>query len=190
MSLVPAFELGLWNAWILIIPLIIFWFSGIKFLFSKRMPENTVSFKRKKDKIIMQILMVTMFGSFFYSIFVPLKLGTIWLSIGLFIFIAGMVFIIMAMIDFATTPIDKPVTKGIYRYSRNPMFIGFFLVYLGIAVACVSWIYLVITILFILIMHYISPFEEAITLGHYGKAYKEYMKRTPKWIGIPKSEKK
>jgi protein-S-isoprenylcysteine O-methyltransferase Ste14 len=33
---------------------------------------------------------------------------------------------------------------------------------------------------------YLSPFEEAITLGHYGKAYKEYMNRTPKWIGIPK----
>jgi hypothetical protein len=25
-----------------------------------------------------------------------------------------------------------------------------------------------------------------MTLGHYGKAYKEYMNRTPKWIGFPK----
>ena len=189
MSLIPDFELGLWNAWIFIIPLIVVWFVGIKFLFSKRMPDSP-SLKRRKDKIIMQILMVTMFTSFFYSIFLPLKLGTIWLSIGLLIYLAGMVFVTIAMIDFATTPIDKPVTKGIYRYSRNPMFIGFFLVYLGIAVACISWVYLVITILFILIMHYISPFEEAITLGHYGKAYKEYMKRAPKWIGIPKSSKK
>ena len=48
MSLVPDFELGLWNAWILIIPLIIYWFSGIKFLFSKRMSE-TPSLKRRKD---------------------------------------------------------------------------------------------------------------------------------------------
>jgi protein-S-isoprenylcysteine O-methyltransferase Ste14 len=35
-------------------------------------------------------------------------------------------------------------------------------------------------------MLHLSPFEEAITLGHYGKEYKEYMKKTPKWIGIPK----
>jgi len=50
MSLVPAFELGLWNAWILIIPLIIYWFSGIKFLFSKRMPKKKKTVKKKKKK--------------------------------------------------------------------------------------------------------------------------------------------
>jgi protein-S-isoprenylcysteine O-methyltransferase Ste14 len=94
------------------------------------------------------------------------------------------------MINFATTPIDKPVTKGAYRYSRNPMFIGFFLCFFGIALACISWVYLVLTLFFILTTVYLSPFEEAITLGHYGKAYKEYMERTPKWIGIPKSSNK
>ena len=106
--------------------------------------------------------------------------------IGLLAYLAGIVLIKLTMINFATTPIDKPVTKGVYRYSRNPMFIGFFLVYAGIAIACISWAYMVLTILFILMVNYLSPFEEAITLGHYGKTYKEYMKRTPKWIGIPK----
>jgi protein-S-isoprenylcysteine O-methyltransferase Ste14 len=92
------------------------------------------------------------------------------------------------MINFAATPMNKPVTKGVYRYSRNPMFIGWFLLYFGIAIACISWIYIVITVLFILITAYLSPFEEAITLEHYGKAYEEYMKKTPKWIGMPKSK--
>jgi len=31
--------------------------------------------------------------------------------------------------------------------------------------------------------------EEAECLGHYGAAYREYMNRTPRWIGIPESEK-
>ena len=66
------------------------------------------------------------------------------------------------------------------------MFIGFFLEYFGITLACISWIYLLITVIYILIMRYLSPFEEVITLGHYGKAYKEYIKRTPRWIGSPK----
>ena len=185
MSLVPAFELGLWNAWIFIVPFIIYWFVGIKFLFSKRMPESP-SLKKSKIEIISNMLVIIMFGSFIYSIFVPLKIGTIWFYIGLLVYLVGMVLIIISMIDFATTPLDKPVTKGAYLYSRNPMFIGFFLVYFGIAITCISWVYLLMTIFFILSMHYLSPFEEAITLGHYGKAYKEYMKRTPKWIGVPK----
>jgi protein-S-isoprenylcysteine O-methyltransferase Ste14 len=186
MSLIPEFEIGLWNAWILIIPLIIYWFTGIKFLFSKRM-SKTPSLKRRKDKIISQILVLTMFISFFYSIFVSIKLEKIWFIVGLFIYFIGIIMITITMVDFATTPIDKPVTKGFYRYSRNPMFIGFFLVYLGISIACISWIYLLLTLLFILIVNYLSPFEEAITLGQYGLEYKEYMKRTPKWIGIPKN---
>jgi protein-S-isoprenylcysteine O-methyltransferase Ste14 len=188
MSFIPDFELGLWNAWIFIIPLIVYWFFGVKFLFSKRMPESP-PLKRRKDKIISNILVIAMFFSFFYSIFVPLKLETIWFIIGLIVYLAGMVLINILMINFATTPIDKPVTKGVYRYSRNPMFIGWFLIYFGIVIACISWVYLIIVVLFILIMHYLSPFEEAITLGHYGKAYKEYMERTPKWIGIAKTKK-
>ena len=185
MSLIPDFELGLWNAWIFIIPFIVYWFVGIKFLFSKRMPKSP-SIKRRKIEIISNILVITMFGSFIYSIFVPFKLGTSWFYFGLLIYLAAILLIIVSMINFATTPIDKPVTKGAYRYSRNPMFIGFFLIYLGIAITCISWVYLVLTVFFIITMHYLSPFEEAITLGHYGKEYKEYMKRTPKWIGIPK----
>jgi len=185
MSFIPDFELGLWNAWMLIIPLIVFWIGGVKFLFSKRMPEATPPSERK-DKILSNLLVIIMFGSFIYSIFMPLKLGTIWFLIGLVVYLAAILLIIVSMINFATTPMNKPVTKGVYRYSRNPMFIGWFLTYFGIAIACISWVYLVITVLFILITTYLSPFEEAITLGHYGKAYKEYMKRTPKWIGIPK----
>ena len=34
-----------------------------------------------------------------------------------------------------------------------------------------------------------AKIEEAITLRHYGMAYKEYIERIPKWIGIPKSKK-
>jgi protein-S-isoprenylcysteine O-methyltransferase Ste14 len=149
------------------------------------MPE-TPSLKRRKIEIISNMLVITMFGSFIYSIFVPFKLDTIWFYIGLFVYLVGLFFIVIAMINFVTTSIDKPVTKGIYRYSRNPMFIGFFLVYFGIAIACISWVYLLLTLFFILSMHYLSPFEEAITLGYYGKDYKAYMKRTPKWLGIPK----
>ena len=185
MSLIPDFELGLWNAWIFIIPFIIYWIVGIKFLFSKRMPESP-SIKRRKIEILANMLVIIMFGSFIYSIFVPIKLGTIWFYFGLLVYLIGIILITISMINFATTPINKPVTKGAYHYSRNPMFIGFFLEYFGIAIACISWVYLVITVICILIMVYLSPFEEAITLGHYGKAYKEYMKRTPKWIGIPK----
>ena len=187
MSFIPDFELGFWNAWILIIPLIIFWFFGVKFLFSKRMHE-TATPSKSKDKILSSLLVIIMFASFIYSIFMPLKLGTIWFSIGLIVYLVGLILIAITMINFAATPMNKPVTKGLYRYSRNPMFIGWFLIYFGIATACISWVYTLITVLFIFITAYLSPFEEEITLGQYGEAYKEYIEKTPRWIGLPRSK--
>lgn len=101
-------------------------------------------------------------------------------------YLVGIFLVILSMIYFAITPLDKPVTIGIYRYSRNPMFLGFFIIYLGISIACLSWTYFLLTLLFIILVYYASPFEERATLDHYGDGYKEYMKSTAKWIGIPK----
>ena len=101
------------------------------------MPESP-SLKRRKIEIVSNILVIAMFGSFIYSIFVPLKLGTIWFYIGLLVYLIAICLIIISMINFAATPIDKPVTTGTYRYSRNPMFIGFFLCFFGIAIACMT----------------------------------------------------
>jgi len=176
------------NAWMLIIPLIIFWIYGVKFLFSKRMSDY-IPPSHTKEKILSNVLIVVMFGSFIYSVFMPFKIGTIWFSFGFIVYVAGLILIMITMLNFATTPLDKPVTKGVYRYSRNPMFIAWFLIYFGIAIACISWLYILITILFIIIVNHSSTFEEAITLKHYGKPYKEYMEKTPKWIAIPKSKK-
>ena len=188
MSFIPEFEIGIWNAWILIIPLIIFWICGVKFLFSKRMPDYSPP-SDSRIKILSNLEIIIMFGSFIYSIFMSLKVGTIWLSVGLIFYLAGLVLIVVTMLNFATTPLNKPVIKGVYRYSRNPMFIGWFLLYFGISIACISWVYLSVTLLFIIISYYLSPFEEKITLNHYGKPYQEYMEKTPRWIGIPKSKK-
>ena len=43
-----------------------------------------------------------------------------------------------AISDFAATPKDVPVTEGIYRVSRNPMYVGWSLMYIAIGIATVS----------------------------------------------------
>jgi len=189
MSFIPTFEIGLWNSWILIIPLVILWIYGVKFLFSKRMPNHTPPLKRKY-KILSKLEIIIMFGSFIYSIFMPIKFGTIWFNIGFIVYLFGLILIVVTMINFASTPMNMPVIKGVYRYSRNPMFIGWFLLYFGISIACISWVYLLITLAFIIITVYLSPLEEALTLNHYGIQYRDYMKTTPKWIGLSKSKKR
>lgn len=93
----------------------------------------------------------------------------------------------LAIYSFATTPKDKPVTKGVFRFSRNPMYLGGFTFFIGIGLMSVSWIYILITVLWLILLHVIDiTIEEYQCIEKYGKEYQEYMNRTPRWVGLPK----
>jgi protein-S-isoprenylcysteine O-methyltransferase Ste14 len=144
----------------------------------------------KKEKRLGNILTVIFLASVIYGVFLPLKLWTAWFYVGFSIYLLGMIFLIMAMLNFATTPLDKPVTKGAYHISRHPLSFCGFLTLIGMGIACISWVFLVLAIAFIILMNTLVIFEEHWCLEKYGDTYREYMNRTPKWIGIPKSEKR
>jgi hypothetical protein len=101
----------------------------------------------------------------------------------------GLVGSIIVLVNWASTPAGKPVTGGLYRYSRHPMYVTEVLLLLCVSIILASWVFLLFPIIIgVGAVHFIKM-EEAQTLGHYGAAYREYMNRTPKWIGIPKPKK-
>ncbi len=75
------------------------------------------------------------------------------------------------------------VTKGIYKYSRNPMYLGFMILLCGTVVFFANTITLMHPILFFIYMHYfqIKP-EERAMLSNFGEDYLLYMTRTRRWI--------
>jgi len=101
-----------------------------------------------------------------------------------------MIFNFVAATTLMNTPLDRPATEGLYRISRNPIYLGAFLEFIGIGIACASWLFLLLIAILITLQHISVASEERWCLEKYGDAYREYMNRTPKWIGIPKSEKR
>nr|NIO37398.1 DUF1295 domain-containing protein [Candidatus Bathyarchaeota archaeon] len=89
----------------------------------------------------------------------------------------------------AQAPLGKPATKGVYTISRNPMYFSMFLIFVGIGLASASWLFLLLAIFWIAVVDRGVVAEERLCLETYGDSYREYMKKTPRWIGIPKSEK-
>jgi protein-S-isoprenylcysteine O-methyltransferase Ste14 len=130
------------------------------------------------------------FVVFGYSVFLPLKLNTVWFYVGLFIYLLGVIFDFMAGVSWATNPLDKPITTGIYSISRHPMDFGNFVAIVGTGIACASWIFPLLGIVIITLMNMSAVNEERFCLEKFGNAYREYIERTPRWIGIPKSEKR
>ena len=187
MTLAPAFEIGIWNAWLLIFPLVLIpavLASIKKGLFKKT--ESTVALS-KSERIVFALSKVLLALLFLYSIFLPLKLGTLWFYVGLPLSLLGTVMYIIVSVNIATTPVDKPVTTGLYRYSRHPMYVASFIAPIGAGIASASWLLLLLSIL-CMITHFMNGiFEERLCLEAYGSDYQEYLNRTPRWIGIPKS---
>ena len=191
MSLIPTFELGLWNAWIFMIGFLLPPFISILCGKGKATSKKwMVSVPIKNEKLLNVISTVIMVAGFIYSIFLPLQLGKVWFFIGLVIFLIALVISLSATFISRTTSTDKPFTKGPYRYSRHPLYVAQTLIFISITIASVSWVFLLLTVIMQSFHMIYAPAEEQYCLKRYGKDYPKYMKRTPRWIGIPKSDKK
>ncbi|MBA7528660.1 hypothetical protein ES705_20848 [subsurface metagenome] len=191
MSITPVFEIGLWNAWIFMLlvllplPLVVLFRKGV-FKKTASIHASILTGTENKIFIFSKIIMLSIF---IYSIFLPLQLGTVWFSIGLPVYLLGLILQTIAWVNVATSPVDKPVTKGLYRYSRHPMYVTLPLIFIGTGIASASWLFLLLSIILIITHFYNAIPEERECLEVYGNAYREYMDRTSRWVGIPKSEK-
>jgi protein-S-isoprenylcysteine O-methyltransferase Ste14 len=199
MSLIPAFDIGLWNAWIFelcaLLPL------PILLLIRKRRASKSekgadskseLDYMTEAERRLFGFSRLVMFLPIIYSIFLPLKLGTTWFYVGLPIALLGLVMLLAVWVKFATTPFDdEPITTGLYRYSRHPMYLTSFLMDIGISIVCASWLFLLLAVASMFFAHVrFAGFEERLCLEKHGDAYREYMDRTPRWLGLPKSERK
>ena len=75
------------------------------------------------------------------------------------------------------------VTDGMYRYSRNPMYLGLVLLNIAATIFFGTWfgIIIVATFIFLLNLLQIIPEEEAL-LDIFGEEYIEYKKKVRRWI--------
>ena len=192
MSFIPEFELGLWNAWIFVLVGLLIGFVSWVLISKKAMKKFRIVpnvSKTRAEKTSDKIYLPLALASMVYSVFLPIKLGTLWFHVGLTIWVLSLVIGLITFVSFGTTPLDELVTKGTYRISRNPVCVSGFLADVGIGIACASWIFLLYAVVDITLMHISIGAEERFLLEKYGETYREYMNRTPRWIGIPKSEK-
>ena len=75
------------------------------------------------------------------------------------------------------------VTSGIYRYSRNPMYVGFALVLLAWAIYLGNYLLLLLLAIFIwhITMVQIIPEEKAL-IKKFGQQFTDYMQHTRRWL--------
>ena len=76
------------------------------------------------------------------------------------------------------------VTKGIYKISRNPAFLGFDLMYLGILLMFFNLVLFEVSLFAMLMFHLqIVNVEEEFLLEAFGDEYLRYKKKVCRYIG-------
>ena len=75
------------------------------------------------------------------------------------------------------------VTSGPFRFTRNPMYAGFVLIALGIAVYVGTLPFYAVPLLVFLLCNYaFIPYEEAKMQAQHGSHYTDYLARVRRWI--------
>ena len=77
---------------------------------------------------------------------------------------------------------DRFVARGPYLLSRNPQYVGDFLIFAGVTVLANSEVVLVTHVLTSLVFVLAPLAEEPWLEGEYGEAYAEYRREVPRFL--------
>lgn len=74
------------------------------------------------------------------------------------------------------------VTSGVYNFIRHPIYAGMFLSMLGAELVAGSYLFFVFLVLLPIPAYLQAKKEEKLLTGHFGEAYKAYMKKTKMFL--------
>jgi protein-S-isoprenylcysteine O-methyltransferase Ste14 len=144
----------------------------------------------KYEKTLNVLSMAAVVIGFIYSIFLPVDYYSIWFFLGFPLFTIGLFIYLSVFLTVRNINTDKPFTKGPYRFSRHPIYLGNFLIIISVLIMTLSLIFLIFFVIVTIHLFLAMPAEERFCLEKYGQDYREYLKKTPRLIGIPKEKDK
>jgi protein-S-isoprenylcysteine O-methyltransferase Ste14 len=112
--------------------------------------------------------------------------------VGLAPLVVGLAVVLWCVWEFATRgqgtpaifdPPRKLVTRGLYRFVRNPMYVGADLLLLGMSILYLSADLLVYAAGFAIVTHlFVLSYEEWALARKFGESYLAYKREVPRWM--------
>lgn len=172
------------NGFLLLIPFLLIRFL-LMFIINKEAIQRAAHFApvQGNEKIayyIYQILNVIMF---IYLFFLSIKIDFSWVFyVGAICYVLGLCLCAISIVSFSS-PNDTGMNKnGIYKISRNPMYVSYFVCFIGMALLTKSIMLLILVLVFQISAHWIIISEEWWCIEKFGTAYREYMKKVRRYF--------
>lgn len=162
----------------------------------KNIQTNQLGKNKNNKKLYIQELTLRMLT----TIIVIIQLASIIMSwsllnvgyryIGLMIASTGVILFFVSIVTMSdswragiTDDKTKLISRGIYKISRNPAFVGFDLIYIGTLLAFFNYLLFIITIITIILLHLQILEEEKKLPTIFGEDYMKYIMKVRRYFG-------
>lgn len=171
------------NGFLLLIPLMLIRY-GLLWLLNKEALKRAAFFPPLigKEKAAFWFYQIATILLFIYLCILKVYIDSAWFYLGSAVYGLGVLFCIVSVFDYARPAKNGINLKGLYRISRNPMYVAYFLYFLGCVLLTRSLILLMLMIVFQVSGHWIILSEERWCVKEFGEEYMNYMKKVRRYI--------
>lgn len=177
-----SFSAGVFNTWLLsflsllVMYVPLFFISPDKIRRQGRFPVGS-----PVEKLVLGLFLLVYLGVLLIPVWVPFAEGA-WLIGGSVLYGFGLGLWVLSFRDYMHTPATELVTTGIYSRSRNPMYLGETLTFLGMAIAGASWPLILLVFLYGLLSILLVKGEERMLQAEFGQRYEAYCQKVRRWF--------
>jgi protein-S-isoprenylcysteine O-methyltransferase Ste14 len=135
-----------------------------------------------REKIAFWVYLPSTLAILVYSFFTKIITDSVLFYIGISVYGVGVLLYAVSMCQFGKPSEHGVNTNGLYRISRNPIYVAFFIFLLGIALITQSLILFAISVVYQISVHWVIRSEERWCLAEFGEEYERYMKKARRYF--------
>lgn len=171
------------NGFILIIPLVIIRYI-LLYMFDSQSLKRAAFIPKMigSQRIAYWVYQISTLLIIFYPCFLKIKSESLLFYVGIILYVVGIILCVWSTFDFAKPTKSGINLRGFYRYSRNPMYIGYFIYFLGCVLLTQSLSLLLILMSFQISTHFIIISEEKWCREEFSSDYIKYMEKVRRYL--------
>ena len=136
-----------------------------------------------RERIVYYVYQISNIVIFLYLFFCRVRADLSgWFYSGVFFYGLGLCLCVAAVVCFSAPDGDGLNRNGVYRFSRNPMYVAYFICFMGMALLVQSLVLAAVVVVFQVSAHWIILAEERWCLENFGTEYKRYMGEVRRYL--------
>jgi protein-S-isoprenylcysteine O-methyltransferase Ste14 len=171
------------NAFVLIIPVVLIRY-GLLNIIGKESLSRAAYFAplHGNEKAAFWIYQISNTFMLLYLFFLRVIVNDRFFLVGLMIYFLGLCLYTASTVNFAKPKKGTINENGLYQFSRNPMYVAYFIIFSGLAILTESSVLMVALFIFQIASHWIILSEERWCIEKFGNDYRTYMKKVRRYF--------